>query len=237
MKRKKGSHVGFVISFVLFITFVVFMYAIISSRATVGQEKANSLDYVKEEITKRVSANLAEVSVSIGAQNPQSCVQLTNFFSKTGLGDRFFALDDSENILQTGKGGNDLFVQRNGNLFFRVYGSGEFNVSGGAVTGCQSLNEGPNGYILGLSRDSKEIFETRVLTLFENYTGNYETLKGEMKISSSDEFGFRFVYNNGTEIRTPERNLTTNIYAERVPVQYIKSNAKRESGFLDSIVW
>ncbi|SRR3972149_3598933 len=237
MNNKKGSHVGFVISFVLFVTFIIFVYVILSSRVDFGQEKANSLSYVKAEIINRVSENLTSVSIAIGQQNPQSCVQLTDFFSKTGLGDRFVVADDSGNVLPSGKGGNDLFIERNNNLFFRVYGSEEFNSSGGALNNCQPLNENSQGYILGLSRDSREIFESKVLELFENYTENYEALKIDMKISSVDEFGFRFTYSNGTEIKIPEKNVTINVYADRTAVQYIKADATRESGFIDTIVW
>ena len=235
--NKKGSHVGFVISFVLFITFIVFMYAILSSRVDFGKEKANSFSYVKAEIVNRVSENLTSVSVAIGQQNPQNCIRLTDFFLKTGMGNRFIVKSDSGNVLQSGKSGNDLFVERNGNLFFRVYGSGEFGVSGGALSNCQPLNEGSQGYSLGLSRDSRDIFESKVLNFFGNYTGDYEALKKDMKIISGDEFGFRFTYNNGTEIKTPEKNVTINIYAERMAVQYIRTDATRESGFIDTIVW
>ena len=237
IKNKNGSHVGFVISFVLFITFIVFMYAILSFRVDFGQEKANSLNYAKAEVINRVSENLTSVSVAIGQQNPQNCIQLEDFFLKTGIGDRFIVGSDSGNVLQSGKSGNDLFLERNGNLFFRVYGSEEFNVSGGIINPCQPLNEGSQGYTLGLSRDSRDIFESKVLGLFENYTTDYEALKKDMKIISGDEFGFRFIYSNGTEIKTPEENITINIYVERMAIQYIKTDATRESGFIDIIVW
>jgi len=235
--KKKGSHVGFVISFVLFITFIIFMYAILSSRIDFGQEKANSLNYVKAEIIERVSENLTSISVAIGQQSPQSCILLTDFFLKTGVANRFVVRSDSGNVLQSGRSGNDLFLERNGNLFFRVYGSEEFNASEGTLSSCQSLSEGSQGYILGLSRDSRDIFESKVLELFGNYTENYEALKKDMKISPGDEFGFGFTYNNGTEVKTPEKNVTINVYAERTAIQYIKTDAAREPGFIDIIVW
>ena len=237
LSLKKGSHVGFVISFVLFVTFIIFVYLILSSRVDFGQEKTNSLSYVKAEIIDRVSENLTSVSMAIGQQNPQPCVQLTDFFLKTGLGDRFVVRSDSGIVLQSGKSGNDLFIERNNNLFFRVYDSDEFSVAGGALSGCQPLNEGSQGYTLGISRDSKEVFEAKVLELLVNYTGDYEALKRDMKISSGDEFGFRFTYSNGTEIKTPEKNVTINVYVDRTAIQYIKADAAMESGFIDAIVW
>lgn len=237
MNNKNGSHVGFVISFVLFITFIIFMYTILNSRIDFGQEKANSLNYVKAKIIDIVSENLTGVSIAIGQQNPQSCVQLRNFFLETGVSDRFVVKSDSGNVLQSGKSGNDLYVERSGNLFFRVYGSEEFNIGGGVLGNCQPLSEGSQGYTLGLSRDSKDIFESKIIKLLNNYTADYEALKKDMKISSGDEFGFGFIYSNGTEIKTTTSNVTINVYADRVPVQYVKTDATIESGFIDIIVW
>ena len=236
-KNKKASHVGFVVSFVLFITFLVFMYFILSSRVDFGKEKENSLNYAKAEIMQRISGNLTSVSVGLSEQGLQRCVRLIDFFLKTEMGDRFVVGSDSGDVLQSGKDGNDLFVDRDGNIFFRVYGSEEFNISGEALRNCQSLSEESQGYSLGLSRDSRDVFESKALRLFENYTKNYEALKRDMRISPGNEFGFGFAYNNGTEIKTPEKNADIDIYAERISIQYIKKEGARESGFMDVMVW
>jgi len=231
--NKNGSHVGFVISFVLFVTFIIFMYAILSSKADLGQEKENSLNYVKAEVIERVSENLTSVSVAVN--NPDSnCVGLDNFLSTTGITDRFIVRSDSGNVLGAGISGQSLQVAREGNTFFRVYSSEEFPKITLSLSSSGCTN---SGYTLGLIRDSKDIFESKVLELFENYTEDYEALKRDMKISSGDEFGLRFTHSDGREIKTPEKNVTINVYVERVAIQYIKTNAARESGFIDIIVW
>lgn len=238
MTNKRGTHVGFVVSFVIFITFIVFMYFLLSSRVDFGQQKANSLEYVKTAITEKISGNLTTASIAINQANPQSCVQLRDFFLNTaGIADRFIVRSDSGGILVSSKSGNDLFVQRDGNLFFRIYGSEEFNLgSQGTINPCQPLNEG-TGYSFGLIRDSENVFESKVIRLLDNYTADYQALKNDMQIGERDEFGFRFIYSNGTELITPEKNLTINIYIGRIPVQYIKTDAATESGFVDAIVW
>ena len=238
MNSKRGSHVGFVISFVIFITFLVFMYLLLNSRVNFGQDKGNSLEYVKGEITERVSGNLTSASVAINQANPQDCVQLRDFFLETGVNtERFVVRNDSGAVLTSSKNGNDLFVQRSGSLFFRIYGSEEFLVSStGALNPCQPLTEG-SGYTLGIVRDSKEVFEPKIISFLNNYTADYEGLKTNMQVNPKDEFGFIFTYNNGTETRTPEKNLTTNIYIDRIPVQYVKTNGAIESGFIDAIIW
>jgi len=235
MQTKKGSHVGFVISFVLFITFIVFMYAILNSKVNFGQEKENSLEYAGGEITERVSENMTSASVTVN--NPSSnCVELSNFLGTTGIGNRVIVKSDSGDILDAGISGQSLQVERNGNTFFRVYDSEEFIQETDSLSSCQSLSKG-SGYTIGLIKESTDIFESKIIKLLNNYTADYETLKKEMKISQVDEFGFRFIYNNGTEIKTSERNITTSIYSGRAPIQYIKTDATRESGFMDTIVW
>ena len=81
------------------------------------------------------------------------------------------------------------------------------------------------------------VFESKIFNLLNNYTQNYSGLKKNLGISDEDEFGFIFTYSNSTQVRTPEKNLTIDIYAERVPVQYIKIDGNREVGFIDVVVW
>ena len=235
-KNKKGSHVGVVISFVLFITFIVFMYTILNYKIGFGENKKASLEQIKETVKGEISENLTTISVGINQVNP-GCVQLRDFFLKTPSSDKLLVKSDSGSELAASKEVNDLFVQTQGNTFFRVLESGEFSVvSAGAVGSCQDLEEG-SGYILGVSREENLVFESKIFNLLNNYTQNYSGLKKNLGISDEDEFGFIFTYSNSTQVRTPEKNLTIDIYAERVPVQYIKIDGNREVGFIDVVVW
>ncbi|MEK6847973.1 MAG: hypothetical protein AABX50_02520, partial [Nanoarchaeota archaeon] len=232
LRQRKGSHVGVVISFVLFITFIVFMYTILNYRIGFGENKKASLEQIKEAVKGEISENLTTVSIGITEVNP-SCVQLDNFFGKTQASDKLLVKSDSGSALVTSKSGNDLFVETEGNTFFRVSESGEFSVvSTGIISSCQLLQESL-GYVLGLSKTEDLIFESKMLNLLNNYTQNYSGLKKNLGISDEDEFGFIFTYSNSTQVRTPEKNLTIDIYAERVPVQYIKISGEREVGFID----
>lgn len=236
LRQRKGSHVGVVISFVLFITFIVFMYTLLNYRIGFGENKKASLEQIKEAVKGEISENLTTVSIAVSLANP-SCVQLSDFFIKTQASDKLIVRNDPGSELVSSKSGNDLFIETQGSTFFRVSESAEFPaVSTGAINPCQPLQEG-SGYILGLSRTENLIFESKLFRTLNNYTQNYSGLKKNLGISNEDEFGFMFTYNNSTQVRTPEKNLTINIYAERIPVQYIKTDGIREVGFIDIIVW
>ena len=245
LSQRKGSHVGFVISFVLFVTFIVFIYVLLNSRLDLGQDKQNSLEYVKSEIIERVSENLTITSLSTNKTVfSENCFLFTDFISKTSVGNRLMVQNDSGEVFAAYSSSDltDLYINRAGSTasdFFRVYSSDKFlpiTIYPETPSPCVNFNEGA-GYTIGLSKEETYVFESKVLELLNNYTTDYEALKKDIKISSNDEFGFVFTYNNKTEIKTPEINATINIYSERVPIQYIKTDSKREIGFIDVLVW
>jgi hypothetical protein len=239
--NKKGSHVGFVISFVMFITFVIFVYVLLNSRLDLGQNKQNSLEYTKSAIIERVSENLTITSLNVNSQTPENCLYFTGFITKTAIGDKFIAKNDSGNIFTASMPSDKtgLYIIRGGSdsNFFRIYSSDEFpSVVSETLSYCTPLDEG-TGYTIGLSKEETDVFESKIQGLLNNYTTDYEALKKDIKIKSGDEFGFIFTYNNGTQVKTPEKNVTINVYSERIPVQYIKTSSIKETGFIDVVVW
>jgi hypothetical protein len=165
--NKKGSHVGVVLSFVLFITFVIYLYAITESGLELGENKENSLEYLKKQVLEFSSAELTTASVAISQPSSYDCVNLNNFFSLIDLGDRISAEDEFGNpspvLISANQ--NTLSVDKEPNSYLlHIYGSPEFPVSGtGSFSGCQTLNEGSgSGFFLGLTKTENFIFEFRI---------------------------------------------------------------------------
>lgn len=234
---KQGSQVEVVISFVIFMMFLFFIY-LMTQPAIKSERKDSSLENLANGLAERVSGNLTSVSVSISAT--QDCVELVNFFSATGIGDRILARSEGEIALPLGTSGSSLFAERTGVTFFRVYESEEFAQETGAMSGCQSLIQG-SGYNLGLIKTEKKIFETKVLTLISDYNSDYDALKDELEIPQENDFDFSFTYKNGTQVLTQNQGKTTlsnvNIYSRSVPVIYTSKTAGTESGLLNVKMW
>ena len=68
INNKKASHVGIVISSLLFITFIIFMYILLDSQIGKEREKENALENVKIELLEKTSGEFTRVSV--GLNNP-----------------------------------------------------------------------------------------------------------------------------------------------------------------------
>lgn len=241
MKQKRGSHVGVVLSFIIFITFIFFVY-LITQPALKKEIKDNSLEYLARSLVENASANLTTTSVGLNQASSQTCVQLSGFFTTTGAGNRLIVRNSSGSILQSQINGVDLLVVKNtGDLFFKVYDSNEFSSSPtGPITPCQVLVDGA-GYSLGLIKKSESIFQTRMIGLIGNYSSDYDGFKNQLKVSQENDFDFSFTYSNGTKVSTNKQNQTIssnlNVYARNIPIVYTSDRAAEEVGFLNVKIW
>jgi len=243
MKRKVSclgvvSHVGVVLSFVIFVTFIIFVYIMV--RPAVGAEnKQNLLDNLKDRVIEKSSAELLGASVLIDKDVLQSCVQLNDFFNKTEIGNRTIVKNDAGEVLNAKISGQDLFVERNGNeIFLKIYGSEELDITEtGTISPCEQLNEESGGYVFGLVRTEKNVFEKRIIQLIEDYNDNYESLKEELNVAPGNEFRLGFTYANGTSISTEEKEVLVSVFVNEVPIQYLSRYADRELGSLNVGVW
>lgn len=234
IKNKKASHVGVVLSFVIFMTFVLFLY-IVTQPSLKFNDKQNALRQLESKITEKVSADITIVSVFVESQ--PNCVELVNFLSKTEMNNKTITRSDS-GILTSGVSGENLQVDTEGITFFKVYGSDEFPEKTGSLGSCQTISEG-NGYTLGLVKTTKEIFETKMIEFIQDYNSNYDSLKEGFGLGLN-EFSFEFEYNNGTIISLQYKGIipdSASVYSDEIPTKYISKNAVEESGTLTIKVW
>jgi hypothetical protein len=242
MKRKISclgvvSHVGVVLSFVIFVTFIIFIYIIV--KPAVGTEnKQNLLNYLKEVLIERASTELTSVSVLIDKETTQTCVQLRDFFDKTEIGNRVIVRNDTGEVFGAEILGQDLLVKGIGDeKFLKIYGSENFSTIGPKTSSCQPLSEGSGGYIFGLIRSEKNIFEKRIIQMIESYNNDYESLKEELNIAAGNEFRLGFTYANGTSISTEEKEVLVSVFVDEFQIQYISNDAVRELGSLNVGIW
>ncbi len=235
VKRKMSrlgiaSHVGVVLSFMIFVTFIIFIYIIV--RPAVGTENnQNQFNYLKEALIERASTELTSVSVLVGAGS-QTCVKLSGFFNNVEISNRTIVKNKDGNVLTAEISGQDLFVGNGNEKFLKIYGSENFSdTDPGMMPSCQL------DYTFGLIKSEKNIFEKRIIQIIESYNNDYESLKRELNIAQGNEFRLDFVYANGTIISTEEKEVLVSVFVDEFPIQYINKDAVRELGFLNIGIW
>tara|TARA_Y100000310_G_scaffold24394_1_gene23443 strand:- start:13118 stop:13819 length:702 start_codon:yes stop_codon:yes gene_type:complete len=233
MKKRGGTHVGVVLSFVIFVVFLVFLYSILVEPTINKNDKDYLLENLRIKLIENVSEELITSTLNIETA-PQNCIKLSNLINDLEINSKIIVKNRLKNNQISYVLGNDLEISRDNNseTFFKIYYSEEFNeVSTIGETPCNSRN-----YEKGLVRTNKYVFETKIINLMNEYKNNYEALKEELKIPIGSDFNFGFTYNNKTSIIT-EKNISTNIYAMEIPIQYVDKESNILLGSINLKIW
>lgn len=256
LKDRRGSHVGMILSFVLFITFTLFIYVTVSPNINTAESKRILMNEIGLKIMEYASSDFSMISILINeSKNPSSnCIQLNESLFSSGIGLAEFAEEEKisarviikndkyqvQPVYYNQESNLSITINRTNNegIFFKIYHSPEFEPSIIREIAPCSYLEFKEDYSIGSINTGNYIFEKKIYDLIRKYNSEYINLKNSLKISPGDEFGFEFRLNNGTKwTAMKEIPSSINIYAEELPVQYIDSEANILSGFIEVKVW
>jgi len=232
MKFKKGSHVDVVISFVIFIVFLMFVFILIKPAGNFKIDEKQTAEYLKLSIEDRASSEILLVHlINTSSRGNYDCLSL----DLTGLGvtgGDWIAKNYEGNSVEGMKSVNLDLKWEDEYGFFKIYFSeNKFN----DYTTSDSLTclEGEIKSV----KNSSEFLERDILNLISDYNSDYDALKEEFKISGSEEFIFRFEYSNRTIVGPPLVDVKGNIYAEKYSISYLDKEGNKEQGYFILYVW
>lgn len=233
--NKRGGHVGIVLSFVIFVTFLVFLYTITEPAIKVDKGKEDLLEFLKAELINEFKEDMTSITLKIEESVSENCVIIG--FDEIKTEEKIVVKDDeTDTLLESSFEDGKVRIKINGAENIKVYSSKEFE-NGNSLSGCAIIDE--EEYKIGAVRTTEEMFEKKIMELEKEISnGGYEAVKERLKIPSGDEFGF--VFENGTRdviAKTKEKEITTNIFVEEIPIQYIDNQANKKPGFLKIKVW
>lgn len=239
--NKRGSHVGMILSFALFITFIVFLYSITRPAFNTGTDKKAVLANLQGILVNNISSNMTTITVSIPEQEGNlDYVELKDFFLMQEISPRVIVKNtDSEILPSYWENFTSLFVERgDSDNIIKVYYSEKFSILTEPEDGGSTKLEKDEGYSIGAINKFHNIFEVNIVNLKEYYEGSYEQLKSDFNIPPGTEFYFIFEKDNGGTISPEDNKLKpNNVYTTRNPVQYIDDEAKFQTGFINIQVW
>lgn len=233
-KTKKGAHIGIVLSIVMFIGFLVFLYVIMGPAIKPQKDKQAILDSLEINLLEQVSANLTTVTFSLGGYTPTgNCIEITH--PTDVAGDNLIIKNVDGSLVNS----NDLVASFQlewsvGENFYKAYYSTEQFASSGFTPDDTC---GDPGEAIKSTKTNEKIFETKIIALISLYEGGYEDVKELLRVPEGNDFSFNFTYNNGTNIGTTKQIPLVNIYAEEVPIQYVDTEANLEPGSIIIKVW
>ena len=239
MKNRRGSHVSVIISFVVFVTFLIFLFIIFEPSLNFNTGKKTSLEGTEANFINYLLSDLNTITVQLNQAPTSSCVRIMDL---AALGDTGLA---GTNVFVKSSGGSslnfdwneasmDLMAESlNNNRFFKIYASGGIISSENSFSICQDFL--PGDYTVTVKKD-RYVSEQKILSAFALYKTDYEQLKLNLGISS-EEFGFDFVYGNGTIVSTETNNQILDIYTKRAPVDYFDKKLNFDTGSIITKIW
>lgn len=239
-RNKRGSHVGVMISFMVFITFIFFLRVILEPTLTSNQDKEVMLNEVEKKIINETSVEMTTITIDINSATTQNCVSIASFISEFGIDSNIVVKNKNGNIISSSVSpteSNTLQINRGSTTdnFFKVYNSEAFSAVSSASLSCQSISENTN-FEYGITKKDDYVSEEKIIFLIESYA-DYEAMKSDLKIPNSTDIAISFEYADGSSIGTNKTEPTTNIFAREKQINYINENAEINSGKLKIKVW
>ena len=242
MDKRGTSHIGFIISFAIFVVFVVFLYFLISPQINTGQNKTSDLKSLSLEIMNNLTiSNITSVSVSTSSPG-STCVNLSGFFPNSGVGGNVTVTNGNGAYYPSLTDGSNLYINTTGapvSQLFVVRSSPDYPYQYGTMASCTAFTLGTSYLIAGTSAsDSGYVSSAGIRNLISEYSQNYYAVKTYFGLAPGDDFGLNFTYQNQTTIGTNEYiPSSASVYAEQFPVVYLNQNSTLEAGVLTIEIW
>lgn len=238
MKNKKGSHVGIVLSFVLFVTAILFLYQILSPSITKEEDKGPLVNQIEQKLPDYLESTLYNQKISL---RENCCDKYTCFkFEKNNAVKKmsYIVKDIEDREVNSYADDESLFIKNSGKNYFNVFFSEQnFSRTEVELENCDfPLKE---DYTSAFS--SKEYYFQKKIEQFilnlqdQNF---YSSKKTELLLPEGSEFSLVFVYQNGSKFGIPpNENISTNVFVEQISIYYVDLEAKVNPGFLEIGVW
>lgn len=231
--KKATSHIEIVLSFVIFVGFVVFFLAVFNP-LKFSKKDYSSAEIAEKRIMANISTNLSFVTIILNDSVTASC------FSFDSQLERVIVRNQTGFIVNATGGGGSVKIERGNSRFFYIYSYDNF-VENSLAESCVNL---PNeNYTLGLSMNLKVISNRSFANFKQKFETNPVQLRTELGISSLSKFVVNVTNTRGTglfgvaplDFRNRPRNIE--VFVKESPVQVIYENGALESGILHVEVW
>jgi len=225
-KHKKGSHVGIIVSFTLFITAIIFLYSIVGSPIKLNKEKENSISDLKNNF---FSFTQEEVVIA-RLYGDGTCVEFGNPIS----------VDSSFNVFAVNSNGGEIGSSLGASVTSVSSFSGLGKVFYTKTSLDKTLSEsGSCSIVTPSSVDQMDmILESKIIEVVNDSVENESKVRDDLRISNTDEFSLVFFYPNSTSIGERKReDLKGNIFAKTYAVRYLSNKGVEEVGEIEFRVW
>jgi hypothetical protein len=252
MKKRGATHVGLILSFVIFLVFLSFILITFRSSFTPQVIRETSFEYFRSSLSQMFEGNVNTLVINVSIQSGRDCISLMDIvddIEEEGMDPMHLIIkNELDEILNYTVVSQSKALQINTGSsyegFLKIYYSEDLgtsyctaNPSQCGILGC--FPQG-NDYSVESIRSSDENLEPKIEEIVEWYNTDYEGLKHYLKIPEDMEFEFGFIFENGEEViieATQEVPEDSNVYVQEMPIVYYDELGNLKPGFLTIKLW
>jgi len=234
--RRSQSHVEMIVSFVLFVGFVVFLLLMFNPQKYTPLSYG-AINVVQASLMKNLSIDYNYTSVILNETTSGalsgSCFEIDPIDGINGA----IAVKDMNGLLTSSKkeSGKIIIEHRNSQRFYGVYSSDFFSESGGCSSPVPLTK--PQNYSLGILTTKNAVLYENIQELNKSYYSDYTELKKSLGIKNDFSFTIR---RNETDIlfnTISEQPENINILSREIPFLSINKTGDTENLFINLGVW
>jgi len=221
--NKRGSHVGVIASFGIFILFLLALYFVLEPAITTQKSKQSVLENLETELINKFSNELtvaiitADGNCSVIDDSSVDIAQEVECIVKDINGNEVDS-NDFTNYIEIKPIDGKLWIYYANSSF----DSTTFSSPGGCVSpSFESI------------RKSDEVFLDKIYYA----VNNLEDFKNEINMQAVEGFSFSFLLDNGTTINAGEKNVSSEVFGSETRIQYYDEKAISRFGTLGVKVW
>jgi len=222
-RNKKATHVGVILSFVIFITFVIFIFVILKPTSNIQKGDNSNIIFLKKNIENFISAETT--SFILSTPGIDLCFTLNeSVFGVEGL--NYSVKNEHNTPIKSDQNANELFIEKDnsGNLYKVTYSPR--NLSNLLLKN----HEGCGVVTINSVRKTNQFIEPKIEELILKQEENYSGLKQDFNIPSEKEFGINFTFENETSMgkSLPDKKKAT--YIKKFQIIYLDLEAEERIG-------
>lgn len=231
MKKRGVGNVEFILSFVLFITFVfiaIYFFNPTKDTQTMGTSKY----YVFNQIIKNVTIDMNSFSVKTSPKLSGEEI-IAVYLPGIPPGEYSRAESYRGQVFPSERSGDIVYVNRGDEQFIIIKFSKEY---AGTIVPHRPPN--PEKYRIGSSISTQIVSEKNILYLNSSYFKDYQKLKNELAIPDKTDFSFALLFGgNDSIVAENSLPLKTELYTETSRVEVLRKDGTSTFAELRVRIW
>jgi len=252
MNKRGMSHIEVILSFVIFLGFLIFLFAIFMPFKTSNGSDVY-LDIASREIKNNISAQVNFFTLRLNEQST-GCfyfdynasltkvnVQNENYIKIDAMNRELSQQEISAAAAAAAAGGKSIkpdtekrVIISGEGKFFYIYSYEEFNESDIDEQTCKQLEK--EDYVVGLFRSHNMVSFKKLEAFRDSYNLDYESVKKEIGITQDFKFSVRDTLNKDI-LNITKKVPKTKVFARDEPIQIVYTNGSFKYAILNIQLW